>query len=66
LSQTLRDILVWTLLVLAEFGLIAVIVAPRAVARGLKSLLRRLTPRPGQADSRLRRHQGSMDPSRGG
>jgi hypothetical protein len=49
LLQALWDVVVWILVVLAEFAAVAVIVAPRAVARKLRALGATLARRAGQA-----------------
>jgi hypothetical protein len=64
--HTLRDIAVTILLVLIEFGLVALILAPRAVKRGLKSLLRILVSSAKRVQALERARRGSPHPSREG
>jgi hypothetical protein len=64
--ETVLTILICILLVMIEFLVVALIVAPRAVVRRLKSLFGRLTSRVHQAHEPRQQGQRSAHPSREG
>jgi hypothetical protein len=66
LLETVLTILICILLVMIEFLVVALIVAPRAVVRRLKSLFGRLTSRVHQAHEPRQQGQRSAHPSREG
>jgi hypothetical protein len=66
LMQALWNAVVWILVVSSEFAAVAVIVAPRAVARELKALLTALAPRTLQGLAGVGPKRGPGRPSQEG